>query len=204
MATVLEERATEMNATAQAREPAACRFTVEEYYRMGEAGVFASDENVELIEGAIVKMSPKKPKHAGTVRRAARCFGRKLGERVYVITHDPAHVSDTSEPEPDLILAQPNENDYLDAHPTPEQIFLVLEVSLTTLNYDRNLKGRIYAAAGIAQYLILNLNTRELEDYREPDADGYRSKKIYRADERFNLVAFPEVEIEVGDLLPPE
>lgn len=191
-------------ATSPNEEPALKLFTVADYYRMGEAGVFAPDESVELLEGGIYEVSPKNPKHTGTVRRAARLFAQELGGRVYLMTQDPARMSDTSEPEPDITLALPRADDYMDAHPTPEQILLVVEVSLTTLTYDRNIKGRIYAAAGIKQYLVLNLRERQLEDHRDPSAEGYGTKHTYTADESFNLVAFPEIEIKVGNLLPPE
>jgi Uma2 family endonuclease len=70
--------------------------------------------------------------------------------------------------------------------------------------YDRLVKAKLYAQAGIVQYGILNLNTRELEDYRDPDAEGYRSKHTYRADESFTLAAFPDVRVTVSELLPPE
>jgi Uma2 family endonuclease len=80
----------------------------------------------------------------------------------------------------------------------------VLEIADTTLAYDRTIKAQLYAQAGIIQYGILNVNAREFEDYRDPDAGGYRTKHTYRADESFTLVAFPEVRITISELLPPE
>lgn len=204
MATVLEEQATEIQTMPQACEPVARRFTVEEYYRMGEAGIFDDGGQVELFEGRIYKLSPKNPLHSATVGTAGECLAKSIGRKCIVRTQEPVRFDDYSEPEPDVVLVKRRKDRYSLSHPTPADCLLVLEVSLTTLGHDRKNKGQAYAAAGIAQYLILNLNAREMEDYREPDADGYRSKKIYRADERFNLVAFPEVEITVGDLLPPE
>ena len=96
------------------------------------------------------------------------------------------------------------EKKYADHHPTPQEVLFVLEVSDTTLQQDRAVKGLLYARAGIPQYGILNLKARELEDYRDPDQQGYRSKQTYRADQQFSLAAFPDVWVTIADLLPPE
>ena len=93
---------------------------------------------------------------------------------------------------------------YVKGHPTPEEIYLILEVSDSTLSYDRNTKGEAYARAGIRQYLVLNVQEKTLEDYREPGADGFQSKQTLRAGQEFNLVAFPEIKLNVSDFLPPE
>ena len=87
--------------------------------------------------------------------------------------------------------------------PQPPDILLVLEVADTSLKHDRDSKSTSYAKAGIAQYLVLNLKTSELIDFRKPSPEGYRSYKTLRADEAFSLVAFPEVRIQVSELLPP-
>lgn len=178
-------------------------FTVAEYERMIELGILNADEKVELIEGRILTMSPKGKPHAAATDRATRFFITRLGARVIVRNQNPIRLSD-SEPEPDIALAVPSEKEYADHHPTPEEILLVVEVADSSLDFDRHLKSAVYAGAGIMQYLLLNVNRREVEDYREPSADGYRSKRTFRADESFSLVAFPDVEVKAGDLLPPE
>lgn len=179
-------------------------FTVEEYYSIGEAGIFDADGQVELVEGRIYKLSPKNPLHSATVRTAGKCFEGYTGDKCIVRLQEPVHFDDHSEPEPDVALVKQRNDQYAKSHPTPSDCLLVLEVSLTTLKYDREKKGRIYAAAGIKQYLILNLRKRELEDYRDPGEEGYRNKHTYRADESFDLVAFPGVQIRAGEMLPPE
>ena len=204
MATVVEKPAEAKAAETATATDGPRRFTVEEYRRMGEVGVFQPDERVELLQGDILKMSPKGPEHCASTSYAEDCFRAKLGDRALVRTQDPIHLDDHSEPEPDLVLALPHPRRYADHHPTPAEVLYVLEISDTTLAKDRNIKAALYAQAGIPQYGILNVNTRELEDYRDPDADGYRTKHTCRADESFALVAFPEVRITVGELLPPQ
>jgi Uma2 family endonuclease len=151
----------------------------------------------------MVAMSPKGMKHATSTDRAARYFIHLLGNRVIVRNQNPILLNDYSEPEPDLVLAAPEEHEYAYRHPASADIYLILEVADTTLAYDRNRKGLSYAESGIVQYLILNVNEMEIEDYREPSADGYRRKQTYTAGESFNLVAFPDTSIKVSDLLPP-
>ena len=177
-------------------------FTVEEYHRMIEAGVFKPTDRVELIDGRILEMSPKGIKHASSNDRSTRCFNRKLGKRVLIRNQNPIHLSDDTEPEPDIVLVAPHKKEYADHHPTPKEIFLVMEIADTTIDFDRNEKSLIYARAGIIQYCVLNVSTRELEDYRGPGKAGYRSKQTFRASQSFSLVAFPSVEIKVKDLLP--
>ncbi len=179
-------------------------FTANEYDRMVAAGIFSEDERVELIEGVVLTMSPKGDPHSAATDRAAKCFIKRLDERALVKNQNPIRLDAHSEPEPDLVLAVPQEKEYSDRKPNPADILLILEVSDTTLRTDRQKKAHLYAAAGIIQYLVLNLKARELEDYREPRPDGYRSKRSHGAEQSFSLVAFPDVTIGVGELLPPE
>ena len=202
MATVLDDRTEAQAATIQA-PPTLRLFTVAEYYKMAEAGILRPDERVELLEGRIVKMSPKGIRHAAVNDHAGDCFRRRLGDRVIVRIQNPIHLDESSEPEPDIVLAIAQEKRYFDHHPIPSDILLAVEIADSSLRIDRGLKSRLYAQAGIIQYCILNLPAREVEDYRDPSADGYRSKQTYNAGQSFNLAAFPDVTISVDELLPP-
>jgi len=175
----------------------------EEYQRMIELGIFREDERIELIEGRIVQMSPKNLKHALATTRSNRCFQRVSGDRAFVRVQDPILLNDFSEPEPDIVLVAPPDERYLENHPKPEDIFLVLEIADSSLVYDRDEKGPLFAQNGVVQYCLLNLQSRELEDYREPSSNGYRSKRTYTEEQSFTLVAFPKISIKVKDLLPP-
>ena len=143
-------------------------------------------------------------KHSASTTRSGNCFRKHLADRVIVRQQDPVRLSEHSEPEPDIALVMPHKTQYADHHPTPQEVLLLLEIADTTLAKDRLIKARLYAQAGVIQYCILNLNARELEDYRDPDESGYRTKHTYKSGESFTLVAFPETGIAVSELLPPE
>lgn len=177
-------------------------FTVKEYDWMIEQGILTEKDNVELLNGAIVEKMPKGTKHSAANDRVARVFYRVLGDKAVVRNQNPIWLDDFSEPEPDIVLAAFDENDYEEKHPTPADIFLILEVSDSTLSYDRTAKSAAYARAGIRQYLLLNVQERTLEDYREPSADGYQSKQTLRDEQTFNLVAFPDISLQAKDFLP--
>ncbi|MGI8641010.1 MAG: Uma2 family endonuclease [Pyrinomonadaceae bacterium] len=174
--------------------------TVPEYDLMIEAGIYTENDRIELLNGEIVELMPKGTKHASANSRIARFFVRLFDEKVIVRNQNPIVLDDFSEPEPDIVLAKWNETDYVEHHPKPEDILLVMEISDSTLAYDRDDKALAYSRNNIRQYLLLNLQNETLEDYRQPSADGYGSKQTYRSGEAFNLVAFPEIEIKVDDL----
>lgn len=179
-------------------------FTVKEYDFLIEAGILTENDNIELLNGAIVEKMPKGTKHSAATDRAARIFYRTFGDKGVIHNQNPIWLDEFSEPEPDIVLAAFDENDYEDKHPTPAEIYLILEVSDTTLSYDRTAKSTAYARAGIRQYLLLNVQERTLEDYREPSADGYQSKQTLRGEQTFNLVAFQDVLLQAKDFLPFE
>ena len=180
------------------------QITVEEYDQMIESGVFDENDRVELLNGAIVEKMPKGKKHSAATDRIAKFLDRQFNEYFFVRNQNPIWLSEFSEPEPDIVLAVLREDEYENSHPTPDEIYLILEVSDSTLNYDRNTKGEAYARAGIRQYLVLNVQEKTLEDYREPGADGYGSKQTHRAGQTFNLVAFPDISLNVSDFLAVE
>lgn len=178
--------------------------SVKEYDEMIEKGVFDENDQIELLGGVIVEKMPKGNKHSIYNDIVATYFIEKLSGKVYVRNQNPIWLDEFSEPEPDVVLAKPPFSRYFKSPPTPDEIYLVLEVSDTTLGYDRNTKGEAYARAGIQQYLVLNVQDKTIEDYREPSEDGFQSKQTHRIGQEFNLVAFPEVMILVSDFLPSE
>lgn len=174
--------------------------SVEEYDRMIEHGILTTEDKVELLNGVIIKKMTKGIKHAALNDLVAEIFREKFGNQTIIRNQNPIVLDDFSEPEPDHVLAKPPREIYFERHPRPEDIFLILEISDSTLGRDRFAKGSAYAKAGIRQYLVFNIQDETIEDYREPDADGYQFKKTYRRGEAFNLVAFPEIQIKVDDL----
>lgn len=177
------------------------RFDVKEYYRMAETGVLRPGSRVELLEGKIIDMSPIGPFHGGLVKRLSRYFNMKAGGRWIVSTQDPLHLDDFSEPQPDVMLLEPSIDDYTNHHPQPKDVFLLVEVSDSTLDLDRDEKLPAYGRAGISEVWIVNLNELSVEVYREPHFNGYASKTILRAGDQAMILAFPDVAVDVAELL---
>jgi Uma2 family endonuclease len=149
------------------------RLTVDEYYRMAEAGVLAPDARVELIEGEIVDMAPMRSAHARVVRHLARLLQRACGERALVSCQLPLQLGQRSEPESDLMLLAPRRDEYAGSHPTAADVLLLIEVSDTTSRYDREVKIPLYAKHGVTEVWIVDLDHGMVRFYRQPQADGY-------------------------------
>lgn len=187
------------------RDPHVRRFTVKEYYRLAELGLFR-DERVELIEGVIVKMLPMNAPHANGILKSGEAARVAFGPGHVVRQQLPLLLGKHSEPQPDIAVVEGKIDDY-PQHPTTA--LLVVEISDSTLWYDRRRKGGLYARAGIADYWILNLRKRQLEVYRNPIADstqyaGHRYGVVTiltEKDEVYPLAA-PTSRILVADLLP--
>ncbi len=177
------------------------RWSREEYDKMIEAGVFAPDERVELVEGDIIQMTAHNARHASAMRAAEEAlrvtFGRAFDVRVQL----PLALGPDSEPEPDVAVVRGHWRDYVNAHPTTA--LLVVEISDSSLDFDRRRKARVYALAGIPEYWIVNLADRVLEVHRDPGADvGYQTQQRLGADQAISPLATPSANIAVKDLIP--
>lgn len=177
-------------------------WTVNEYRRMTETGILDPDERVELIDGQIVSMSAKNPPHAATNLCAADYLRNLLTGLALIRIQDPVTLSANSEPEPDIAVVQIDPRMYQDFHPAPANILLLVEIADTTLKTDRQRKGHAYAKAGIADYWILDVNTRQVYVFREPVAGNYRQETIFDEDGILSMLAFPEIEVQLGRLFP--
>jgi Uma2 family endonuclease len=177
------------------------RFSVKEYYRMAETGVLRPDARVELLDGRIIDMSPIGPFHGGVTKRLNQFFTKLSNGRWIVSVQDPVHLDEYSEPQPDLMLLKPATDDYTSRHPVPEDVLLLIEVADSSLNLDREEKLPAYGHAGISEVWILNLPAKTIEVYREPHFTGYGVKKIIHAGDKASPQAFPDVAVEVAELL---
>lgn len=176
-------------------------FTVEEYHRMGEAGVFAPDERVELIRGVIREMSPKGRRHSIAVGLANEIFVRRLEGRASVQIQDALTIeSIRSEPEPDVIVN--SSPDLRDVRSEKSRPLLVIEVSDSSLRFDRESKAQLYAEGAVPEYWIVNLVNDVLEVYRDPDKGVYQTRLDLKASDTVSPISFPDLEIAVSDLLP--
>jgi Uma2 family endonuclease len=178
------------------------RFTVDEYYRMAEAGILHEDDRIELIEGEIVEMSPIGSRHAACVKRLIGLFSRQVGpESATLGVQDPIHLGEYSEPQPDIALIHPRPDFYASAHPGPADILLLIEVADTSVEYDRGIKIPLYSRAGIREYWIVDLAGESVEVYRDPSPDRYRLIRLLKHGDRIAPEAFPDVEIAIDDVL---
>lgn len=157
------------------------RLTVEDYHRMGEAGILSEDTRVELIEGDLVDMAPIGSRHAGTVSALNDVLAMALHGRAIVAVQSPVTLSDQSEPQPDVAILKFREDYYRSAHPGPADVLLLIEVADTSAAYDRGIKVDLYARHGIPEAWLVDLLTMRLEVYHGPEAGEYRHVDYYRS-----------------------
>ncbi len=183
----------------EATAPKRYRFTVEQYYQMSEAGILAPDERVELIEGEIIKMAAIGPTHSWLVDNLTRTVYRQIGDDVRLGVQNPIHLGLRSEPQPDLCVSRyyPGRR----AHPTSEDIHCVVEVSDTTLDYDRNTMLPLYAAVGIAESWLFDVSTWTLERHTDPRDGVYQQIARAGRGESLASTTLPGITLAVDDLL---
>ena len=150
----------------------------DDYHAMIAAGILDEYDKVELINGELIYMSPIGPKHGGVINRINNLLQELLKGFAIIAVQNPVTLAPFSEPEPDLALLKPRHDFYSDAHPVPEDIFLLIEVADTTLEKDRVVKAPLYAKAGIPLYWIVNLPELQLEIYSQPAGGQYKLRRI--------------------------
>jgi len=190
----------------QITEPRTFRWTRDEFYRLADLGCF-DQRRVELIEGEIIEMPvPKQPPHVTSVSLTEDVLRIVFGTGFWIRTQSPLNLGAMSDAEPDISVVPGTPRDYTE-HPTGA--LLVVEVSETTLAYDRGRKGSLYAAAGIQDYWIVNLVDRQLEVYRDPVPDPnessgfrYNTRTVFLSGQSASPLAAPAASIAVADLLP--
>lgn len=173
------------------------RFTVAEYERMGEVGIFHEDDRVELIAGEIIKMSPIGDPHVKAMNRLNHRIVRSVGDDFTVSIQNPVRLSHDSEPQPDLTVLRGSDRGL----PSAADVILVIEVSDTTLRYDRRVKLPLYAAAGIPEAWIVDVAGQRIERYSEPGANGYAQVVRFGLGETITSTVLPTIAIAVSDIL---
>lgn len=185
-------------------EPKTIRWTRNEYYRMAELGFFEG-KRVELIKGEIIEMSPMKSAHATAISLAVEVLGKIFNKGFVNRTQLPMSLGKTDEPEPDVAVVEGKVRDFSESH--PKVASLIIEVSETTLKYDRTEKASLYAENKIEDYWILNLKDRCLEVYRRPVKDKklgfiYTEILVVTENETVSPLAKPTAKIKIADILP--
>ena len=176
-------------------------FTAEEYHRLGEAGILHDDDRVELVDGDIVQMSPIGTRHAACVDRLIVLMQRCFGDRGMLRVQGPVRLNPYSEPQPDITVLKPRADFYSSAHPKGDDILLAIEVADTSVRYDREVKGSLYARSAIAEFWLVDLVHETVEVFRQPGVDGYESSCVSRRGEQLPIGAVPDANLSVDDVL---
>ena len=155
------------------------RISLTQFERMIEAGIFTPGDRVELIEGEILDMAPTNFPHEACVARLNRLLTLAVGDNGYVWPQNNSiRIPDLSRPQPDVTLLKWRDDEYgpKSAPPTADDVLLVIEVSDSSLKYDRTRKLALYASAGIPEYWIVNLNGNLVEIHSEPQGSTYQNR----------------------------
>jgi len=179
--------------------PQRYRFTVEQYYQLAAAGILTEDDRVELIEGEIIKMAAIGPTHSWLVANLNRSIMRQANDEIRVDVQSPIHLGPHSEPEPDFCLARRIPGHI--AHPTPPDIYFVIEVADTTLAYDRDTKLPLYAAAGIPESWLFNVKARLLERHTNPHNGVYQQIARIGHGQSLTSTTLPAITLAMDDVL---
>lgn len=176
-------------------------FTVDEYYRMLDVGVIRPDDRIELIEGEIVQMAPMSCKHGGCITYLIQVLNELVNGKAIVNSQIPLHLNDYSEPEPDVCILKNREDFYRNAHATPKDILLVIEVSLSTLSYDLNAKIPMYANSGVIEVWVVDLENEEVHQFTEPLDGEYQNHIIHQKNETVQAQQIESAVLSVNDIL---
>lgn len=180
------------------------RWTLEEYRRFVEIGAIGPESRVEFVEGEIIEKMGQNFPHIETLGAVAEALRIAFGSAFHVREARPIRI-ETSEPEPDVSVLSGHPHDYHGRHPEPEEMALLVEVSDTTLAYDRARKAALYARGGVAEYWIVDLNGRHLIVHRGPLADGgWTEIRTLGPGEYVAPLSVPESSIAVAEILPPD
>ncbi len=178
------------------------RLSVEDYYRMAEAGILHEDDRVELIEGEIIDMAPIGSWHAGTVKRLASLFMLAVGKHAIVSIQDPVRLDRYSEPQPDIALLRRREDFYTHSHPGPEDVLLIVEVAQSSLAYDLQVKVPLYARHAIPEVWVLDAESGSVHICRSPGEGTYREVQIQTGPCVLSPLLLPQISLELPLLTP--
>jgi Uma2 family endonuclease len=182
-------------------EPTHLLFSVEDYEALGQIGFFGHDRRLELIDGEIYEMTPIGPDHGGCVMRLNALLTSRIGGRAVVNVQNPVRLGNLSEPQPDVTVLLGPIDRYRHRHPRADDILLLIEVSDTTIGFDRRKKAPVYAREGVREVWIVDLNGEAVEIHRQPSPEGYAVAERRRRDQTVSTEAIPGLEITVEEIL---
>ena len=175
--------------------------SVDEYERMGQAGIFADYARLELLEGEIYEMSPIGSLHAACVKYLSAQLNHLFNGKFIVSTQDPIRLNDFSEPQPDIALLRWRDDFYRHAHPTPDDVLLVIEVADSTVETDRSYKIPLYAQSGIAEAWLVNLPEEQIELFATPVNGVYQTNITFKRNDEAQSQTTKDLIVAVSDVL---
>jgi Uma2 family endonuclease len=174
--------------------------TVDQYHKMGEAGVLGEDDRVELIDGELIEMAAIGSKHMARVNRLSRLLTRAVGDRAIVSVQNPISLPPHNEPQPDIALLRPRSDDYAAQLPSAQDVLLVIEVADTTLAYDRDVKLGIYARHAIPEVWLADAQDETVSIYLDPSATGYRRLLTAQRSDTISPALLPGIDVRLPGL----
>lgn len=177
------------------------RFSVADFRKMTEIGILPEESGWEIIDGYLIDKMPIGTKHASVVRKLEKFFERNFGDKAIISGQNPIHLDEYNEPEPDVALLKLRADFYAESHPTPADVLLLVEVSDSTLEYDRETKKNLYAEAGIAEFWLVNLKNDTIEVYAHPKNGNYYSARILEPGETIESAAVEDLTLALNEIL---
>ena len=177
------------------------KFNIHDVERMIKAGVFAGNERVELIEGELIQMAPQGNNHISSIIRLDRFLHRRVGDDVLVSVQNAVIINNINEPQPDISLLRFREDYYSTAKARPEDILLLIEVSDSTVTYDRKIKVPLYARNGVAEVWLINLPKKIVEVYNHLENGKYKVVKKLERGETLSPKLIPSLKLKVDEIL---
>lgn len=177
------------------------RFDVDDYHRMAQAGILSEDDRVELIDGEIVAMTPIGPRHNASVDRANRALVTTVGNEAIVRVQGSVRLDRFHEPQPDFVLLRPRADFYASRLPGPSDILLIIEIAESSLDYDREVKSRVYAQAGVREYWLVDLGDRLVSCYTQPRGGTYQEIRQHGSGQAVAPEALPQCALPIDALL---
>jgi len=171
--------------------------SVEDYHRMAEAGVFAADERVELLDGELIEVPPMGSPRGGGITAITDLLTGRLRGRASVRVQLPVIVDAHSEPEPDFAIVPLDPREWRDRHPTARDVLLLVEVSDSSRDFDLHKKAPVYARAAIRELWVVDVVDRRIVMHRAPKGGRYTMIRIFKAGERLAPLAFPGDDFDV-------
>lgn len=177
-------------------------FTIDEYHDMAEHGILSPWERTELIEGQVISMAAQKPPHSCITDNLEEYFRELFAGVAKVRSQKPVVLSNASEPEPDIAIVKIDERNYYDRHPTVADVFLIVEVSDSTLAFDTNQKLAAYSRSGISDYWVVDVKEEVVRIFRHPHNGEYLQQLFVHPGNKVTTLAFPEIKIEISKFFP--